>query len=501
MIDRKDHAPIATIAVVGGGIVGWSAAAAIKRRLPDIEVHILSIEPPAGALTEHITATMPSINRFHADLGLADEDAVIRSNASFRLGTLFSGWNATLPDYVHSYGAYGCPLPAGSFHQHWLRAHEAGAAPPFDTLSAASALGRAGRFAPPTAAGRDPFGRYDYGLSLDLDRYRAMMIAFARHVGVVEETRRLRAVEQASGEWISGLTLDEGTRFAADLYIDCTGPAARLRALLDDECEDWRHWLPCDRVIVGTGPGEGLPSPLDTVTAGPAGWRWSADAGRRTSQGVVYAAAQCDDEEAAQQLARRGAREIGTPITIEAGTRRRPWLGNCVAIGDAATVIEPLEWSGLHLCHHAIDRIVTMLPDRSCAAVETMDYNRRAYAEAQRVRDFVLLHYAASDRPEPFWRQWGAIDLPDTLAHSLTLFRDRGRLPFYEEESFTRDSWLAVLIGQGVRPRRIDPLIDAFPAPQSARLIRDWQAAIAAGVAARPSLAAFLNAQYRHVMQ
>lgn len=472
MTDRDEAGPIATVAVVGGGIVGWSAAAAIKRRLPDIEVRILPIDPPAAALTERVGAALPSINRFHADLGLGDDDAVVRSGATYRLGTLFSGWNAGLPDYVHSYGAHGCPLPAGSFHLHWRRALAAGAAPPFEALSAASALARAARFAPPVESGSDPFGRYDYGLTLDLDRYRAMLAAFARHIGVIEEPRGLRAVERAGGDWIGGVVLDDGSMVQADLYIDCTGPAARLRGLLDDERDDWRRWLPCDRVILGTGPSSGAPSPLDTVTAWQAGWRWSVDNGRQAYHGIVHAAAHGSDDDAAQHLAQHGATSIDPPIEVEAGTRRRPWLGNCVAIGEAATVIEPLEYSGLHLVHSAIDRIVTMLPDRSCATVETMDYNRRAHAEAERVRDFVLLHYVVSDRTGALWRHWDGMGLPDTLAHSLTLFRDRGRLPFYEEESFARDSWLAVLIGQGVLPRRIDPLIDTVPAAQSAQTIR-----------------------------
>ena len=34
-------APIRSVAVVGGGIVGWSAAVALRRRVPRLEVTIL----------------------------------------------------------------------------------------------------------------------------------------------------------------------------------------------------------------------------------------------------------------------------------------------------------------------------------------------------------------------------------------------------------------------------------------------------------------------------
>jgi tryptophan halogenase len=75
----------------------------------------------------------------------------------------------------------------------------------------------------------------------------------------------------------------------------------------------------------------------------------------------------------------------------------------------------------------------------------------------------------------------------------LGLFRERGRLPFHEEETFSRDSWAAVLIGQGVVPRRADPLIDPVPPEDSTRAMAQWRAAIAAIVPALPTQAAYLQ--------
>jgi tryptophan halogenase len=188
-----------------------------------------------------------------------------------------------------------------------------------------------------------------------------------------------------------------------------------------------------------------------------------------------------------------------TSVAIDAGTRPAPWLRNCVAIGDAATAIEPLEWTNLHLAHSAIDRMIAMLPDRACAAVETGDYNRQCAAEAMRVRDFVILHYVASSRPEPFWRAVADIEPPASLAHTLAQFRERGRLPIYEEETFARDSWLAVLLGQGVLPRRSDPLIDIVTPQQSDALMASVRETIAAAVVHAPTQAAFLQAMNRQI--
>ena len=39
--------PIRSVVVIGGGIVGWSAAVALRRRVPGLAVTIVATEPPA----------------------------------------------------------------------------------------------------------------------------------------------------------------------------------------------------------------------------------------------------------------------------------------------------------------------------------------------------------------------------------------------------------------------------------------------------------------------
>ncbi|PAX06744.1 tryptophan halogenase family protein [Sphingomonas lenta] len=487
--------PIRDVVVAGGGIVGWSAAAALKRRLPWLGVTVFALPPPPDALADRIGPTLPSIHGFHGDLGLRDADAVVRSGSAFRLGTRFENWVADSPDYVHAYGEHGRPFGTASFHQHWVRAAKLGAAAPFDRHSPAAMLARAGRFARAADEPDAPLSGFEYGLHLDPPAYLAMIRAFALHCGVREHDGVLRSIRLRPDGFVEALELDGGEPLRADLFVDCTGPAARVRSALDDAWEDWRRWLPCDRILIADGPPAPEPAPLDRAVAVEAGWRWSADGLRRTSTGLVYGSAHWSDEQAARAL---GVREAA-PVAIAAGTRPQPWLRNCVAVGDAATAIEPLEWTNLHLAHSAIDRLVAMLPDRDCAPVELAEYNRQCAAEAARVRDFAVLYYAASGRSEPFWRDAAAAEPPPTLLHTLTQFRERGRLPFHEEETFGRDSWLAVLLGQGVIPRRADPLIEVVPPAQSDAAMAGWRDALAQAVARAPTHAAFLQMLHRQV--
>ena len=192
-------------------------------------------------------------------------------------------------------------------------------------------------------------------------------------------------------------------------------------------------------------------------------------------------------------LGEASTERISAAIELHPGRLAEPWLRNCVAIGDASVAIEPLEWTNLHLALSAIDRIIAMMPDRDCSAVELWDYNRQATAEADRVRDFVMLHYVVAERPGKFWREASSVPLPDSLKHTLTQFRERGRLPFFEEETFARDSWLAVLLGQGVRPRRLDPLLDAIRAAESERMLTQIRTAIATATERLPSQSEYLH--------
>ncbi|WP_277979065.1 tryptophan 7-halogenase [Sphingomonas phyllosphaerae] len=476
-------APIRSVAVVGGGIVGWSAAVALRRRVPGLEVTILATAPAPDALADRLPHTLPSTIGFHDDLGLREEDAVVRAGGAWRLGTLFEGWVEGLPPYVHAYGGYGRPFGTASFHHHWVRAAHAGAAAPFDSHAAAAALARAGRIA--TGAADPLLGDVQPGLLLDVERYRAMLAAFARHLGVVVRQGTVAAVRLRGDDgFVDRLVLDDGATLEADLYVDATGPAATVRGTIDQEREDWSAWLRCDRLVTGEGAPEPL-SPLDRVTATDGGWRWRSAAPGRTLHGFCYAAAALDDAAATEALAAAGASTIAAPVSFRQGTRPAPWARNCVAVGDAATVIEPLDFTNLHLAQSAIDRIVAMLPGRACHPLELADYNRQASAEVARVRDFVLCHYATARRPGAFWQP--PATLPESLDRTLRLFVERGRLPFFEEETFARDDWLALLLGQGVLPRRVDPLIDVTAAADSDRAMAAYRAAIAQAVARCPT--------------
>ncbi|WP_233222294.1 tryptophan halogenase family protein [Allosphingosinicella deserti] len=498
-----DSRPIRDVVVAGGGIVGWSAAAALRRHLPNVGVTVIADAPAPDALAERIGSTLPSIAAFHGDLGLSEMNAVARTASGYRVGTQFEGWAGNRPAYVHTYGEHGRPFGATSFHLYWHRVRQAGGTASFDTFSPAAELARMGRFVHPQGGPGSILASFEYGLQLNPARYLDLMRAFAVHLGAREHQAKIAQVDvRGEDGFVGGLRLDDGQVVTADLFVDCTGPAARIRSALDAKFEDWSCYLPCDRVILAEGTAPASLPVMDSVVAMSSGWRWQAASPARTSHGLVYASAHLSDSKAERALrVHSGAEPRGPAVAIRIGRRPDPWLRNCVAVGEAAVALEPLEWTNLHVAHSAIDRIVAMMPDRECAPIELAEFNRQSAAEAERIRDFLMLHYVTSDRREPFWRDAAAMRIPDGLAHTLRLFRERGRLPFQEEETFARDSWLSVLFGQGVLPHRADPLTDALPIARIEAAMGQMRDSIRAMASPLPTHADYLGNMMRRAVR
>ena len=124
-----------------------------------------------------------------------------------------------------------------------------------------------------------------------------------------------------------------------------------------------------------------------------------------------------------------------------------------------------------------------MLPDRNHDPLNAEEYNRASAAEYERIRDFIILHYHANTRPEPFWQQCAATPVPDELAYKIKHWMGSGRLVAPQDELFRNPSWLAVYLGQGLVPDHYDTMADLRAAqvdpPVQLRRLRDLMRAAA----------------------
>jgi len=495
----RENGPLRRIAIVGGGAAGWMAAAALARVLGPQGPAITLIESEEIGIVGVGEATIPPIRAFNAMIGL-DEDVFVReTKGTFKLGIEFVDWRRPGHRYFHPFGVYGPDFGPTPFEGAWRRLGQAGLGQSLETYSICAQAAAAGRFARPQP-GAGPLSQLAYAFHFDAALYAKLLRAHAEAAGVVRREGKVAAVNLRSGDgFVEAVTMEDGERIAADLFLDCTGFRALLIGqALDSPFEDWSRWLPNDRAVAVPSANAGPPAPYTRSTARQAGWQWRIPLQHRTGNGYVFSSRHVSEDEAtATLLANLDGEALAEPrvLRFQAGRRPAGWVKNVVALGLAGGFLEPLESTSIHLIQVGIARLLEMLPTRAFEPADARRYNRLMAAEFDSVRDFLILHFHATERNDtPYWDQLRTMAVPDTLLERLRIYRATGRVFRESDELFTKTSWLAVMDGQGPAVEGCEPLAEGLPLDQvEARLAR-IAAATAQAVQRMPSQAEFIRA-------
>ncbi|WP_298092814.1 tryptophan halogenase family protein, partial [uncultured Sphingomonas sp.] len=341
-----------------------------------------------------------------------------------------------------------------------------------------------------------PLKTLSYAYHLDAGLYARHLRGVAEGAGVRRVEGMIERVERDRD--IQAVVLRSGMRIEGDLFIDCTG----FRALLIGQAMgaafiDWSEWLPTDAAVVTQTRAVGPAVPYTRAIAHGAGWRWQIPLQHRVGNGLVYDRAHLSDDEAqARLLAAVEGEVLIEPRTIrfKAGRRSEAWRGNCVAIGLAGGFVEPLESTAIHLVMIAVTRLLQMFPfDGDCTALARR-FNDQAAADLERIRDFIVLHYVLTERDDtPFWRRARTMAIPDTLSERIALFRDNAMAYQAGDELFRVDSWVQVMMGQGVMPRQHHRMGAIMGEARLRQVMDDMRGQVARQVAALPAHQAFLE--------
>ena len=458
--DDPDGA-IRSILIVGGGTAGWTAAAILARALTGTRTRITLVESAAIGVIGVGEATIPPFVDLLQFLGIKLPDFIHHTGATQKLGIRFDGWNGDGSSYWHPFGTFGTTVARRPFHHAVLRARAAGATARVSDFSLCAALAeRDLGFAP---QGPVPPGAR-FALHLDAVLVARYFAHYAQSLGVTRIEGTVAGSTRDARGMIGAVHLADGGAIAADLFIDASGfHGVLIDRELAEPYIDWRAHLPCDRALaLPTDRGSRLP-PYTLSAAMPSGWRWQIPLKHRTGNGYVYASTHCADDAAADELLAALAAP-GNPaprqLRFVPGRRARAWVGNCVAIGLASGFLEPLESTSIHLACAGVLNLLDHFPGRACDPALAASYNAELAAEMDHVRDFLILHYALTQRRDtPFWRDMAAAPLPDSLVARIALYADAGIVRPRPRDLFTEPSWFYVFDGMGLTPRRTDPLL------------------------------------------
>jgi tryptophan halogenase len=451
------------IVIVGGGTAGWMTAAALTKLLPSrAEVHL--VESEAIGIVGVGEATLPQIRGFNEKLGIDEADFMAATRATFKLGIEFRDWARPGDRYIHPFGTFGSGQGEVDFHHYWARAWQAGEPmSPIGEYSMAITMAYMNRFVQPQPEGSGLESTFSYAYQFDATSYAPYLRRVAEQLGASRTEGRIVDVELDSQNGnVLAVRLESGERVEGDLFVDCSGFVSLvIGKAFGEPFEDWSEWLPCDRAVATPCRTRTELTPYTSAIAMPAGWRWRIPLQHRTGNGYVYASSFTSDDEARSNLL--GVVE-GEPIAeprvlkFRAGRRKRSWVRNCVAIGLSSGFLEPLESTSIYLIQAAITALVDLFPEREISPVDRDEFNRLIDREYDWIRDFLILHYYATDRSGgPFWDYVQNMRVPDSLLEKIELFRRRGRVMKRREGVFLDASWVAVFTGQRVLPESHDP--------------------------------------------
>lgn len=494
--------PIRHVVIVGGGTAGWMSAALLGKAL-GASVKITLIESDAIGTVGVGEATIPQIRLVNDFLGLDEDDLLKATQGTFKLGVQLNDWGRIGDSYLHAFGDLGLPLGLLAFQHYWLRSRQKAGAPDLWAYSLNAQAAAENRFARMDRVGNSPLAGTRHAYHLDAGLY-AKYLRTTCDPAVVRRTEgRVVDVNLRDGDgFIESVRLESGETIAGDLFIDCSG----FRGLLIEDAlhagyESWQHWLPCDRALAVASERVSPMRPYTQASARASGWQWRIPLQHRSGNGHVYCSEFISDDEAAAVLLANVEGEAlaePRPLRFTTGMRRQPWVRNCVALGLASGFMEPLESTGIHLIQSGISRLLALFPDRHGASALRDEYNRQTRREYEKIRDFLILHYRASERDDtPFWRHCAQIELPESLTRRVELFRSSGQIFRDGEELFTEVGWLQVMIGQHVVPERYHPIADALPAAQLDEFLAHIRTLIGRAVQTMPVHDRFVEAHCR----
>ncbi len=460
------------ILIVGGGTAGWLTAAFLHNQLPHTtgrpaEITVVEAEDiPTVGVGE---ATIPSIRQTLSACGIEEHIFLKRCGATFKQGIEFINWRddpqiAGTNSYFHPFGEQIMVAGRDATWQ-WLQLPHAERGAYADRFSVQAEIARSGRA--PKGFSDSPYdGALAYAYHLDAGKLAQFLKDLSKARGVRHEVQKVVEVDR-DGDDIASILLADGRRIAADLYIDCTGFAARLiNSDKQNAFTSLSDILFVDRAVVTRVENESLADVIGYTksTAQSAGWIWDIALQDRRGVGHVYSSRYIDDDGAKAELAAYVKQPVEALETrrldMRIGYHEQQWRGNSVAVGLASGFLEPLESTGIYLIEMANWAMLEFVPRYLSGAQPQASYNRIMHNHYVNIADFLKMHYCLSRRRDSaFWRDnCDPATIPPSLRNNLLTWQSA--VPsIYDFNSttqcFSATNYKFVLYGMGMAEEKM----------------------------------------------
>jgi len=483
---------IKKVVIAGGGTAGWMVAALLSKTMGKV-LDIRLIESDEIGTVGVGEATIPPLVQYHQLCKIPEPEFMAAVHATFKLGISFENWRDVNEDYIHSFGNTGTDHWSAGFQHVWLSGHEKGIATDYGDYCLELRAAEENKFA------HLPKNGLNYAYHIDATAYAKFLRPLSEECGVRRiEGKIVRVNTDDESGYIKSLSLAAGEEVEGDFFVDCTGFRGMLiEQTLHAGYEDWSHWLPCDSAVAVQTASTEPPIPYTRSIAREAGWQWRIPLQHRVGNGIVYCSRYISDDDARETLLANVEGELLTEprvIKFRPGQRLKQWSKNCVAVGLASGFLEPLESTSIHLIQRNTIRMMRMFPQDRIVQADIDEFNRQARIDIETIRDFIILHYCVTNRQDTaFWRYCRNMEIPDTLAHRIRLFRETGRVFRIPNELFAENSWIQVMLGQGILPEQYHPVIDVMDNEELQRFLSTIKSNVDSTVTQLPTHEAYIE--------
>ena len=483
---------IKKVVIAGGGTAGWMVAALLSKTMGKV-LDISLVESDEIGTVGVGEATIPPLVRYHQLCQISEPEFMAAVQATFKLGISFENWRDVNEDYIHSFGNTGTDHWSAGFQHIWLSGQRKGIATDYGDYCLELRAAVENKFA------HLPKNGLNYAFHIDATLYAKFLRKLSEENGTVRTEGKIVKVNTDSDSgFLTSLTLDSGKEVEGDLFIDCTG----FRGLLIEQTlhagyEDWSHWLPCDSAVAVQTKSTGPAIPYTRSIAREAGWQWRIPLQHRVGNGMVYCSRYISDEDARETLLANIEGEMLTEprvIKFRPGQRLKQWSKNCVAIGLSSGFLEPLESTSIHLIQRSAVRLMRLFPHDRVEQTDIDEFNKQSQFDIETIRDFIILHYCVTNRTDtPFWRYCRNMEIPETLAHRIELFRKTGRVFRKHTELFAENSWIQVMLGQGIEPEQYHRVVDVMDDEELDRFLKQIKSNVESTVSQLPEHQAYVE--------
>jgi len=456
---------IQSIIVLGAGSAGLIAAISIKRKIPQLKVHVVR-SPDIGVIGVG-EGTTPNFPKHLFDyLNISRRHFYAMAQPTWKLGIKFV-WG---PRDHFEYGF------ARQLDSHWSDlARPTGfyCDEEFSCTDLTTSLMAAGKVFERQPNGGGPDVQPWHGFHIENKKLVEVLELVARSVGVEFTDARVSGAKRGP-QGIASIVLEDGRELSADYFIDSSGFRSELLGrALEEPYVSFDKSLFCDRAVVGGWERTNEPIlPYTTCETMDAGWAWQIEHEHYVNRGYVFSSASISDDDARAEFLRKNpkAARDGRVVKFRSGRYRRGWVDNVIGIGNACGFVEPLEATALMVVCAQCETFINFFLHTGLKPTPTIRnlYNHLTAGMWDEIRDFLAVHYKFNTRLDtPFWRRCREETDVSSIGELLEFYHENGPTGFARHllqptgSNFGVEGFLVMLVGNKVPYRGKHQATDA----------------------------------------